>query len=175
LKSNITFIALNKSFKKEIAKALAENLCMFYIDINDYINYQLNNINNVITLAGIEYYNEQETKIVKTVASYEDTVITLNLNTFFNNNNYKVLKENSLFIYLRIDFDTYKKNLDKDIPKHSKAEKSLNKKVFTERDKIIKLESDITIDFSLNCEPISLIVDSIKDYYKRVYERNWNS
>ena len=78
MKSNITFIALNNSFKKNIAKQLAEKLEMFYIDINELINYNLHNVAEVISLAGLEYYNEVETKTVASISSYENSLITLN-------------------------------------------------------------------------------------------------
>jgi len=168
LKSNITFIALNNGLKKEIAKNLAEKLEMFYIDINELIKYQIPNTSEVITLAGIEYYNEEETKIVKTVSSYENTLITIDLDTFFNNNNYLHLKENSVFIYLKVDFENFKKLLEREIPKKSRLEKSLSKKVFNERNKIIELESDIIINFNDETSLLSDIFKKIKDFYKEV-------
>lgn len=168
MKSNITLISLNSGIKKEIALNLANTLGMFYIDINDFINYQLLNVNEVITKAGLEYYNKEETKIVASIASYENVLITLNLETFFNKNNYKKLKETSLFIYLKVNFETYKRNLDNELPQKTTSEKNLNKKVFFERDKLIEKVSEIVIDVNNNKDVINSIINSIKNYYKGV-------
>ena len=168
MKSNITFIALNKSLKKEIAKNLANKLEMFYIDINEFIQYQLQNINDVISINGLEYYNEEETRIVKTISTYENSLITLNLDTFFNANNYKYLKSNSLFIYLKVDFETYKTILDNENTSKSKTEKSLNKKVFNERDEILNKVCDIVISYTEKSNLLNEIINSIKVFYKEV-------
>ena len=168
MKSNITFIALNRNFKIDIAKNLAETLGMFYIDINDLIKYELTNIDKVISLAGLEYYNKVETKTVRSVSTYENTLITLDLDTFFNNDNYKILKDSSLFIYLRLNFEQYKEKLEQEIEKKSKHEKSLNKKVFKERDKLINFTSDIVIEFKENENIPQNIIETIKNYYREV-------
>lgn len=168
MKSNITLIALCNSFKKEIANNLANKLGMFYIDINELLNYQLQNIAEVISKAGIEYYNEEETKTVKMISSYENSLITLDLDTFFNNKNYKFLKQTSLFIYLKIDYDNYKKIIDNELPAKTKIEKSLNKKVFYERDKIIQQKSEIIVELNNKKDIIDLLIKSIKEFYKEV-------
>lgn len=168
MKVNITFIALNKSIKNNLAKSLADKLDMFYADVNDLIKYDITNIDKVISIAGIEYYNRVETKIVNSVSSYENTLITMELDTFFNNDNYKILKSTSLFIYVKIDFENYKKILDNEISENNKEEKSLNKKVFFERDKVLKSVSDIIVEYDENVDMIELLINSIKKYFKEV-------
>jgi len=92
LKSNITLIAICNEFKNKIATELAQRLGMFVVNINDLIKYYLLNINEVIKVAGLDYYNKVETKTVKAVSSYENSLIILDLDTFFNNDNFKILK-----------------------------------------------------------------------------------
>lgn len=165
LKSNITLIALCNEFKNEIANKLADRLDMFFVNINDLIKYDLLNIKEVISIAGLDYYNKIETKTVKAISSYENSLITLDLDTFFNNDNYKLLKTSSLFIYLRINFEDYKKILDKNYTPEKHFEQILKKKTFYEKDSILKNISDIVININFNDNIQNIIIEEIKKYY----------
>ena len=112
MKNAITIIAQNCDLKNKTSKKLAKTLNMFFADINSLIKYDLINIKKVIKEAGLEYYNKVETKAVKNVSTYENTVITLDLNTFFNNDNYNILKKNSLVIYLSQTREDFEKELN---------------------------------------------------------------
>ncbi|MBE5745916.1 MAG: hypothetical protein E7359_01325 [Clostridiales bacterium] len=168
LKSNITLIAICNEFKNKIATELAQRLGMFVVNINDLIKYDLLNINEVIKVAGLDYYNKVETKTVKAVSSYENSLIILDLDTFFNNDNFKILKESSLFIYLNLNFEDYKKILEKSYTPVKHFEQILNKKTFKEKDIILKSVSDIIINIDLNENIEDLIIEKIKNYYKEV-------
>lgn len=169
MKSNLTLIALNLGFKKNIAKKLADVLGMFYVDVNEFIKYDVIDINSIIKTAGIEYYNKLETKAVSTISSYENSLITLDLNTLFCNDNFKFLKQSSIFIYLRLKYANFKAELLKERPKSAKYEKLLNEKVFSERDKILKSLSDIVVDVNPSDKNLTTkIIKSIKKYYKDV-------
>lgn len=165
MKSNITLIALNSEFKNKIATQLAERLGMFLVNINDIIKYDLLNIKEVISLAGLEYYNKIESKTVKAISSYENSLITLELDTFFNNDNYKFLKTSSLFIYIRLNFEDYKDllDLDKSLDKH--FEKILNKKNYKERDSIMISLSDIVVNVNIKEDITETTIEEIKKYY----------
>lgn len=169
MKSNITLIALNATFKKEIAKQLAERLGMFYVDVNDLIKYDLLNIKQVISVAGLDYYNKVETKTVGSVSSYENTLITLDNDTFFNNDNYKLLKDSSIFIYLKLNFNDYKTIQDNEKDNSEYYEKLLNEKLFIERDLILSSVSDIVVPISLSTKnKVNTITNKIKKYFKEV-------
>lgn len=169
MKSNLTLIALNPEFKKNIAKKLAEVLEMFYVDINEFIKYDIIDVNTVIKTAGLEYYNKLETKAVSTISSYENTLSTLTLSTFFSNDNFKILKETSVFIYIRLKHSDFKAELLKERPKSAKYENLLNEKVFYERDAVLKSLCDIVIDINFREKNLTnKIIKSIKKYYKDV-------
>ncbi|MGN1208332.1 MAG: shikimate kinase [Christensenellales bacterium] len=169
MKGNLTIIGLNKQFKKNVAKKLAEELDMFYVDINDLIKFDLIDINEIIKTAGIEYYNQQETKAVSLVASYENTLATIDLSTFFSKDNYKLLAQSSTFIYLRLKFNDFKTLLLKERPKSAKYENMLDEKVFYERDEVLKNLSEIVVDVSLKEKNlIHKIIKKIKKFYKDV-------
>lgn len=135
---------------------------MFFADINSLIKYDLINIKKVIKEAGLEYYNKVETKAVKNVSTYENTVITLDLNTFFNNDNYNILKKNSLVIYLsqtREDFENSHKN--------KTYKDKLDEEVFDQRDKLLKSICDITVECQSKEKNLEeKIIEKIKEYYE---------
>lgn len=166
MKNNITLITLCGGLKNKIATNLADRLGMFVVNINAIINYDLLNINEVISIAGLDYYNKVETKTVKSIANYENSLITLDLDTFFNNDNYKFLKTTSLFIYLRFNFDDYKYFLEKEYTTDKHFEQILNKKTFNEKDKILKNTSDIVINTKKDEDFTTVIIEEIKKYYK---------
>lgn len=165
MKSNITLIALNDEYKKTISKNLSERLEMFYIDINELIEYNLCDICRVISLAGVEYYNEEERKTLINVSGYENTIINLSINTLLKNDYFEILKEKSLVIFLKSDIDDYKK-LNKEL--NQKQQNNYNKKDFNEINKILNKKSDIIIEYQENTDILEEILNAIKEYYKEV-------
>jgi len=169
LKKNLTIIALNTEFKKNIAKKLANELDMFYVDINEFVKYDVVDVNEIIKTAGLEYYNTLETKAVKTISGYENTLTTLNLSTFFCNDNYKYLKQSSLFIYIKVKYSDFKTKLLEERPQSAMYENMLNEKVFCERDDILVNLSDILVNANLKEKNLTnKIIKSIKKYYKDI-------
>ena len=169
LKKNLTIIALNPEFKKTIAKKLAKQLDMLFVDVNEFVKYDLIDINQIIKTAGLEYYNKQETKAICMMKEYENALITLNNSTFFCNDNFKILMDFSVFIYLRVKFDDFKTLLLKERPNSYKYENMLNEKVFAERDKILTNLSDIVVNVKLKDKNLTeKVIKNIKKYYKDV-------
>lgn len=169
LKKNLTIIALNTEFKKTIAKKLAKQLDMLFVDVNEFVKYDLIDINQIIKMAGLEYYNKQETKAICMMKEYENALITLNNSTFFCNDNFKILMDFSVFIYLRVKFDDFKTLLLKERPNSYKYENMLNEKVFAERDKILTNLSDIVVNVKLKDKNLTeKVIKNIKKYYKDV-------
>lgn len=169
MKKNITILALNKNYKKKIAKNLSKKLGMFYVDTNELLKYDLMNIDKVIKVAGLDYYNKVETKTIKSLSSYENIVITMDNDSFFNKDNYKYLKENSLFIYIKLSYNYFVNILEKEKPKTSKYEIMLDKKVFEERDKIMSSVCDIEVKINGNTKNVEdKIIKEIKNYYKDI-------
>ncbi len=169
LKKNLTIIALNTEFKKTIAKKLAKQLDMLFVDVNEFVKYDLIDINQIIKTAGLEYYNKQETKAICMMKEYENALITLNNSTFFCNDNFKILMDFSVFIYLRVKFDDFKTLLLKERPNSYKYENMLNEKVFAERDKILTNLSDIVVNVKLKDKNLTeKVIKNIKKYYKDV-------
>lgn len=165
MKNNISIIALDCDLKNKICKKLSKKLGMFFADINSLIKYDLINIKKVIKEAGLEYYNKIETKTVKSVSSFENALITLNLSTFFNNDNYKILKEGSLLIYLRQNRKSFESSRKKD----KTYGDLLEEKVFSQRDEVLKSICDIVVECKDKDKNIEdKVIEKIKKYYEVV-------
>lgn len=142
MKKNITIICLSNEYKKNIAKQLALELDMFYADINDLMEYNLIN-SEMLEKAGQQYYDENEAKTIKTVSGYDDTILTLNLSTLNKSNYLDIIKQNSLIIYIRLNFETFM-NLNR--AENSKALVKINEVAFDDRDRLISSFADIIVE-----------------------------
>ena len=163
---NITLLALNKNLQKSIAKKLAKKLGMFFVDVNDLIKYELEDIEKVISIAGIEYYNKVEHKIVKSVCGYENAVISINIDTLNKDSNIEKIKQSSLVIFLKTSFNYLKQKLT--TKQKDKYENEINISVFEERNKILSSISNIIIDIDelSDKKVLDLIVNEIIKFYE---------
>lgn len=173
--SNITLLALNNNLKKILAKKLSKQLDMFYVDIDDFIEYDLNGIKRVIDVAGLEYFNKIETQTLKRIYSYENTIITLSLNTLNKTMHKLFVKNKSVSIFIKVDFKFYKKYLK--LESESKEIEEINVAVFNERNKLLSDFADLTVELNKKDEKnsIKLIIGAIEKYYKiwkEIYEGN---
>lgn len=164
MKKNITIVGLVNNYKKQVAKTLADELEMVFADVNDIMEFNLIN-SKMIEIIGQKYFDENEEKTVKTLSTYENTVITLNFSTLNKNNNIESLKKNSLIIYLRLNFDTF--------IEVNKAEvvgslQKINGTAFNERDYLLKKISEIVVNIDEIdiANSVKNIIREIGNYYK---------
>lgn len=164
MKKNISIISLINNFKKDIAKKLADELEMIFADVNDLMEYNLIN-DEMLAVAGQEYYDKNEQKTLKTISSYENTVLTINFSTLNKSNNFDILKNNSLIIYLAFDFTTFcqlnKQEFNKTLIK-------LNQIAYNDRDTIMKSYADIIVNVTdINLDNVlKQLLIAINGYYK---------
>lgn len=167
MKRNITLLLPLGTYKKQIAKQLATKLKMHFIDVGDLLKFELVDTQKVLEVAGKEYLERQENKIVQRVASFSDAVITLDLSTLNTADNMKQLKETSLFVYLRFLEKDYIKLLKKE--KNSLSNSSLlDQKLFAERDEFFKKISDVVVNCT-NTNKRDIIKQTILQMHK-LYE-----
>ena len=140
---------------------------MFYADINDIMEYNLIN-SEMLEKAGQQYYDENEAKTIKTVSGYDDTILTLNLSTLNKSNYLDIIKQNSLIIYIRLDFETFM-NLNK--AENSKALVKINEIAFDDRDKLISSFADIIVEnkYIDVTRTIKQIIEGIEKFF---YKKN---
>lgn len=171
--TNITILALNNSFKKTISKLLAKNLDMFYLDTSDIIKFDLEAYNKIVNTNGIDFYTKLENDAFKKTCGFENTVITTELSLINRDKNFELLKNTSLIIYLKLDYDFYKEKLIEERPRSNIYEENLNLIVFNERNQILLNYSDIVINVTHKNEKklVSLIIKEIQKYYNKIYKK----
>lgn len=157
MKKNICIIGLSNTFTKNIAKRLADRLEMFYADINELLKFDLLDVDQAKELTSSKYIQKLESKKIKTVASYENTVITLDYSALTNNDNYEIIKNDCLIIYLKTTKEFYKKSLQEQ--ELTKSQKTININLYKDRDYISSKVSDIII--KLNAKNIDNVLDII--------------
>lgn len=165
MKNNITIIGLVGNFKKNVAKALADKLEIIFADVNDIMEFNLID-NHMIEFAGQDYFDKNETKTVKLLASYENTVITLNFSTLNKGNNLNILKKTCVIIYLRLNYEQFQ-ILNK--LENYGALSSINEKVFNDRDKLMNKMCDIAVEVdNLDVQNVvNHILMGLKNYFSK--------
>lgn len=167
MKTNITIVGLAKEYTKKVAKDFADKLDMYYADITDLIQFDLINVEEAEKTCGKEYIRNVEATKIKTVTTYDNSVITVNFHALNNEKNLKYIKENTLLIYLKLSKDELGDKLNLDINKD--AQIKLAETVFEDRDYILSKVCDIIINVKglQDKQVVKLIGKSILDYYKR--------
>ena len=165
MKNNICIFGMVKDYTSKVAKRVADKFEMFFADVDALIEFDLINTNMVKDICGKEYLEKQERKKVKQVATFENTLITLRFALLNDDSNLKVLNENCLMIYLKLDKPTYDKKLGRN--KNDKLNKLINLSVFDERNKILEEKADLIVDCSEldMLKSAKLIKDTILKHY----------
>lgn len=106
MKNNILLVGLDYEFVKSVANDLAKRLDMFFLDVNDLIEYNLIDAKNVKVKCGVEYFEKVEKKIALSVREYENTVINFPYTLFLNANFSNLLSERATTIFIKMDKET---------------------------------------------------------------------
>ena len=164
--SNICIVGLLKNYVRKVAKRVADALDMFYADVQELLSYDFINLVEAEALVGKEYIEKQEGVKIKTVASYENTVITLNWECLNKEKNLKAIKKGAVLVYLRVGKTEFKNKLEKE---DGLVDKTEQLKLFKEHDDLLKNYADVvalnkgTID-----DVVNIILKKIEEYYE-----NW--
>ena len=170
MKTNITFICLLNNFSKHIGKLLCEKLDMFFVDVEDMIDFELGDTNHILSVLGDKegkkYMKETESKIVKRIASFENTLVCINPTTLFSNRNFEKLKKTSYIVYLQISPKYLSKIADesKDI-----IDEKMLTVAFTEKDKMFVDNSDMIVNCSTFKEKkaVKKVMSTINKFFKK--------
>lgn len=144
MKSNILLVGLDYNFIKNVAGELANKLDMFFLDVNDLIEYNLIDAKNVRVKCGVEYFEKVEKKIALSVAEYENTVINFPYSLFLNANFSSILAKRALIIFIKMDKET----LVKENFKNNKNSLSLEILTCDELNKLLSEKTDIVVENS---------------------------
>jgi len=146
---NILLVSLDDKFAKNVSGMLADNLDMFVADCKELIEYDLVDSKNVLKTCGLEYLKKREKKVIKNCASYENTVLTINIDLF---KNYSDLFDRSLVVYLR--------------RKRKAISKVVNVIGYENYDEFIKENVDIIVDFDKSSA--AMVVEMVLQKMKEI-------
>ena len=169
IKSYIALICLFNNYSRNVSKILGDKLDMFYVDVEDMLDFELGDIEHIRDVlgdkAGEAYIKKSRNKVLDTVCSFENTVITIDPLLLFEKNNYKKVSANCHLVYLQISpkfFASRAKSSRDTIPDDVLGI------AFAERDKQYVAQSDIVIDCSKlkETKAVKKIVAQIMKLYK---------
>ena len=144
MKSNILLVGLDYNFVKNVANELANKFEMYFLDVNDLIEYNLIDTKNVKVTCGVEYFEKVEKKIALSVTEYENTVINFPYSLFLNANFCNLLSKRALTIFIKMDKETLVKE------NFRNGENKLSIEILTceELNKLLSEKVDIVVENS---------------------------
>lgn len=104
--SNITVFGLNNKFSKEVGKMLSDKLDMFFADVMELLTFDFIDLVQAENIVGRDYILKQERVKIKTLSSYDNTVICCDFRSLNTLDNYENLKKGSVMVYLKPDSQT---------------------------------------------------------------------
>lgn len=164
-KTNLCIVGLAKLFADEVCKELASSLGMFYANIDDLLEYELEDRDRIEDVCGKEYLVKEELSVIKRACSFDDTVININYTNLNNETALAYVKNGSVLVYLRLTRERFKKEIERE-------GQSLNQKIiamdlFEDRDFICGGLADIVVDCDDEETPqvLNKINEKILEYY----------
>jgi len=98
---NISLIGFMGSGKSTIGKILADNLNYLFIDTDKLIEYIYGiSISDIFKISGESYFRSIENKIISKIYCNKNCVFACGGGSFNNEDNIKIIRQNSLVIYL---------------------------------------------------------------------------
>ena len=157
MKNNLLVVSLSNTYTRQVGEALASFLEIFYVDLNDILEYNLVN-SNMLESAGKQYFDMERQRVIKSVTEYNNSLVVANLELLLANGNLSCFKDNFFIVYLYCD----KSQLESF---EAKQQNRRNLYAFDEEDKIIKRVADIVIEADINSKnQVEMIKNGIVKY-----------
>lgn len=168
MKTNITIVSLLADYSKDVCKALADRLDMYYVDVQGMMEFNLVNDKEVIEICGVEYLNKLQAKAIADVSEYDNAVIALDFKFLSNEKNVKNLKVRSSIIYLAMGEKVFTKTFEKYKTEETENDDVVVLSAIEEQDKIARELSDIVIDVDKANDKglVKKIIKTIEKYYE---------
>lgn len=139
-----------------LGKYLADELNMFYADLNEIMEYNFVD-KNTLQFAGKDYYEKQVYKGIKAASNYENAVLIVAFDSLNILDAWDKIKQRAVVIYLRESFEPF---CDSD------NENKINELVFEDRDIFLQEKADIVVENLDNSEDcLYKIFDQMKKFY----------
>ena len=168
---NIVLVGLDPDYTQKIAQLLAAQFDMYYMDSMELYRFDISpyTLSYVLKRFGIEYFREKQRDTMKYVASFSNTVITVESGALLYQANLDILTKDAIVIYIKIDENRlFKKLQARDY--RSREEYTffcLNKRELITRDEVLSNICEVKVDASeyneLKC--LEDITREIKRFY----------
>lgn len=87
MKKKILLLSLSEKIGSKIGATLADNLGLYFLSVDDYIEYSLFDANEMLVRCGESYYLQQEKKALEECLDFENTIYYCSYEVFINNKN----------------------------------------------------------------------------------------
>lgn len=144
-------IALADVFTNKVAKMVANDLGFYFLNLDDYIDYNLFDAERILSKCGIEYLKTQETKYLKDALGLDNMLYYASYELFVNNQN---LFDDYEIIYVALSKEQLAKLKEKNF--------EINDLAFEDRDKFLRsvalsVESDFLIEKSFANKIVNIL------------------
>lgn len=99
----VVMFGLNPSMTANIAKQVADRLDLYYLSINDLIEYEFSKVVFDYENCGQEYFQSKVLKLVKSVFDYENTIAVVDVDNLFSDEVITIAKSKSKLIFLNFN------------------------------------------------------------------------
>ena len=69
MKSNILIVGFLKELNDGVCLRLSKELNMYYANVAEMVSYELINADEMITVCGLDYYQDQENKVLRRIST----------------------------------------------------------------------------------------------------------
>ena len=156
MKSNILLICQNTKHQKVVGKSLADELSMFYADLDDIMKYNFID-EKTLQFAGRDYYENEVVKSVKAARDYVNALITVGFDTLNIRDCWFIVKQKCTIIYINEPYE----EID-----CQENQNKINELVFDDRHDYLLTKADIVVDINKNDQDIlNKIFIKMKEYF----------
>jgi len=144
-------VALADAFTNKVAKMVANDLGLYFLNLDDYLDYNLFDSERILAKCGIEYLKKQEAKYIQDALVLDDMIFYCSYELMINNIN---LFENCEIIYVALSKEQLTKLREKTF--------EINELAFEDRDVFLKsialsVENDFLVEKSFANKIVSFL------------------
>lgn len=170
MKENIALIGMMGVGKSTVGMKLADKLGMRFVDSDELVSYEYAPIPKLFELFGEEGFRKYETRAIKQVSGYSDTVLATGGGVPLSERNMEMLVRNYNIVYLKATAPTIISRVslsDRPLLSQNDTENDV-KRLMNERKDIYSRYADITV--TTDRRSVDKIVDEIIKKLARLYE-----
>lgn len=165
LKKNIAILGIPQKFVKTISMYLADKIEMFYADVDELFAYEIKDLKSAETKSSKNYLRKAQSKQVKYVSSFENTIINISYSALISDDNYKFLQKNSLIVFINLSNEALKRAIKQEDITESKE--IIEQKISSDKIKFYAQICNIKVN-SNSIDKVKVakeIINSITNYF----------